>query len=190
MRWILPKWLKQIVGGLSDGAEWSIRRLQELPIVVRLGGWAIFQAVLFKVQPQLWRGLVTLTATLERFETLGVEIQLLLLAIALVPIQTAVIVFTLKDPEIVVSIVSSTDRNSLDSAVADGGIRTEHDENDRKPITSGFGAILGVISGAAFGSIFGPAGTIGVAVLGAILGDEYERRKREDTHTVVHHLEG
>lgn len=185
-----PEWLTNVVGGLGDGTEWLARRIQNLPIVVRLGGWAVFQAVLFKIQPQLWRGLVTVTTTLGRFEGLRLEIQLLFLVITLLPIQTAVLVFTFKNPEIVINIVNSTERDSPDSTVADGGIRMERDDSEENSGTSGLGAALGVISGAAFGSLFGPAGTIGVAVLGAILGDEYERRKRETTYTVVRNLEG
>lgn len=118
------------------------------------------------------------------------KLRFSLLILALVPIQTAILVFTFKYHGIVVNLVNSAERGSPNDAVADGGVRAERDESEQKPNTSGFGAVLGILSGAAFGSIFGPAGTIGVAVLGAILGDEYECQKREAAPTVVHRLEG
>ncbi|WP_132056977.1 hypothetical protein [Halorussus amylolyticus] len=68
--------------------------------------------------------------------------------------------------------------------IADGGSNVDWDDVDGG--TSGIGGVGGAFAGAAFGSVFGPAGTIGFAVLGAMLGDEYEKRELKRRHAIIH----
>ena len=121
--------------------------------------------------------------------TFPLQTQLLLFVIALLPMQTAVLSYRLNNPEGVVVIMENTENDSPGGAVTDGGTTPDGNEEERQPNTSGFGAVLGLLSGAAIGSIFGPAGAIGVAVLGAMLGDEYERRETHKTRIVVREFE-
>ncbi|WP_135826517.1 hypothetical protein [Halorussus ruber] len=65
-----------------------------------------------------------------------------------------------------------------ESTVADGGTPAKpRDEDELSP--SGAGAISGAIAGGALGLAWGPAGVIGLAVLGAMVGDEWEQRVLE-----------
>lgn len=82
-----------------------------------------------------------------------------------------------------------TDADSSRSTIADGGTTSEEKQNEPRPDTTGFGAVLGLLSGVALGSVFGLAGAIGVAALGAMLGDEYERREAGEPRVVVRELE-
>ena len=185
----VPEWLEQVVGGLRDGKDWFVRELQTLPILVRAIGWLVFQAILFKVQPWIWRSLMFLFGFVGTVGTLPLQTQLLLFVIALLPMQTAVLSYRLNNPEGIVVIMENTESDSTGGAVTDGGTPPDRNEKERQLNTSGFGAVLGLLSGAALGSIFGPAGAIGVAVLGAMLGDEYERRKTRKTRIVVREVE-
>lgn len=185
----IPEWFEQVARGLGDGTDWLVREVQTLPLLVRISGWLIFQAILFKAQPWLWRGLVAASDTVGTFGTLELQTKLLLVVVALLPIQTVVLSYNFKSQELVVNIVKRPDASTSKDAVADGGESSEDTRKRGSTSTSGFGAVLGLLSGAALGSLFGPAGTIGVAVLGAMLGDEYERRKKRDSRVVVRELE-
>lgn len=84
MRWV-PGWIKQVLRGLSDGKDWLLDAFQALPLLVRVSGWVVFQAVLFKVQPWLWRGLTTLYTTAGTFGASATRTQLLLLIVGRIP---------------------------------------------------------------------------------------------------------
>ncbi|WP_276280925.1 hypothetical protein [Halorussus caseinilyticus] len=41
MRGRVLRWVAQVVGEPSDGKDWLVRKWRTLPILVRLGGWAV-----------------------------------------------------------------------------------------------------------------------------------------------------
>ena len=183
MRERVPDWLIQVARGISAGKNWFFGKLQDTPLFVRIGGWFLFQAILFKVQPRLWRGLVSVIETIRQVQGFAFRTQLLFVIIGLLIGQSVTVILKLMSVEDVVKSMTDSAENSPE-AIADGGTSVNWDDVDRG--TSGIGGVGGAFAGAAFGSVFGPAGTIGFAVLGAILGDEYERREMKRRHAIIH----
>ena len=177
MRERVPEWLTQVVRGLGNGLNWFVRELRSLPPLVRLGGWVAFQAVLFKVQPQLWHGLVTIARFAGGIATLNVRTRLLIVVLLFLAGQTALVVSKLNRLRILVKNMNAPIREETEP-MTDGGSRTEWVQEDETS-PSGVGAVCGAVAGGAVGIAWGPAGVIGLAVLGAMVGDEWEQRVLE-----------
>ncbi|USZ69147.1 hypothetical protein NGM10_05260 [Halorussus salilacus] len=177
MRERTPEWLTQIRRGLRDGKNWFVQELRSLPPLVRLGGWAVFQAVLFKIQPQLWHGLTTIARFVGGLTTLHVRTRLLSIVLLFLAGQTALVVSKLNKLRMIVKNMEGSIREET-GPVTDGGSRTELvREEESGP--SGVGAVCGAVAGGALGIAWGPAGVIGLAILGAMVGDEWEQRVLE-----------
>jgi len=174
MRGRIPEWLLQIVGGLSDGKTWVIGRYRELPALIRASTWLAFQLVLFKLQPVLWRGFVTVTGTVGTLVELDIRTQLLLVVILFLSGHAAFVVPTLNSLHEIVENMDSNARRASETAT-DGGSPAER-RSDGELSPSGAGAISGAVAGGAVGILWGPATIIGLAVLGAMIGDEWEQR--------------
>lgn len=174
MRERVPEWLAKVVGGLGDGKDWLLRELRSLPMVVRAGGWLAFQGVLFKIQPQLWYALVEIAGVVGEVAGLERRTQLLLLVLCLLSGLTAFVVPKLNSLHSIVESMETSGRET-ETTVADGGSPAKRREKDELS-PSGAGAISGAIAGGALGFPWGPAGVIGLAVLGAMVGDEWEQR--------------
>lgn len=170
----VPEWFEQVAGGLSDGKDWVAREFRELPLVFRASGWVVLQAFLFKVQPYFWDGLVEIAEVIVGLTELTVRTQLLLAVLLLL---SSHIVFVIPKLNRLHNIVTNMDSDSKQSAepLADGGPPTRHQGNDELS-PSGAGAVVGVVAGGAVGTLWGPATIIGLAVLGAMVGDEWEQR--------------
>ena len=178
MRGRVPKWLIQVIGGLSDGKDWLVDKYRGLPSPIRASGWLVFQAVLFKLQPKFWHGLVAVVELMAHFRALNVRTHLLLLVVLLLVGHAAFVVPKLNSLH---TIVKNMDNSSPDAgeAVADGGTKAKQRRDDELS-PSGAGAISGAIAGVAFGLVLGPPWIIGLAVLGAMVGDEWEQRVLDD----------
>lgn len=177
MRERVPEWLMQVVRGLGNGMDWFVRELRSLPPLVRLGGWVAFQAVLFKVQPQLWHGLVMMARFAGGLTTLNARTHLLIVVLLFLAGQTALVVSKLNKLQMIVQNMDASVREETEQ-MTDGGSRTEWVQEDEVS-PSGVGAVCGAVAGGAVGIAWGPAGVIGLAVLGAMVGDEWEQRVLE-----------
>lgn len=183
MRERVPDWVTQLARGIGAGKDWILGKLQKAPLLVRIGGWILFQAVLFKVQPHLWRGLVSIVEAISEVQSFAFRTQLLFVILGLLIGQTVTVILKLMSVEDVVKSMTDSAENPPE-AIADGGTTVSWDDVDGG--TSGIGGVGGAFAGAAFGSVFGPAGTIGFAVLGAMLGDEYEKRELKRRYAIIH----
>lgn len=174
----VPEWFEQVIGGLRDGKDWLIGEYRGLPAPIRAGGWLVFQAVLFKLQPKFWHGLVAVVELLDHFRALDVRTHLLLLVVLLLVGHAAFVVPKLNSLHTIVKNMDNSS-NGAGEAVADGGTNAERQLDDELS-PSGAGAISGAIAGVAFGLVLGPPWIIGLAVLGAMVGDEWEQRVLDD----------
>lgn len=124
MRRRIPEWLLQVGGGLNDGKTWLVGSYRTLPAPVRAGTWLAFQAILFKLQPELWRGFVAVAGAVGTLMQLDVRTQLLLVVLLLLSGHAAFVVPKLNSlHEIVENMDSNTGRAS--ETVTDGGSPAE-----------------------------------------------------------------
>jgi hypothetical protein len=195
--------LEQICGALGTAKRRGLARWGDTPFSVKIAVWLPFQAVMFRVQPILWRVLTdtaavtgnTARVVVDSLATLGVQTQLLSVLVGLFALQTTILSLWLDETraavgesnetieEILVKVedVHQTVERAASAADTspDGGTRmhTNDGSGDTRGETTGTGALGGAVAGGAFGaSLGGPAGAIGGAVLGLILGDEAETR--------------
>lgn len=174
MRGRTPEWLSQVVDGLGDGKTWLVATYRGLPAPIRAGGWLLLQAILFKLQPELWNGFRTVAEMVGAVTALHVRTQLLLVVLLLLSGHAAFVVPKLNSLHDVVENMDSSTRGAGET-VADGGSpANRRSDDDLSP--SGAGAISGAVAGGAVGILWGPATIIGLAVLGAMIGDEWEQR--------------
>jgi hypothetical protein len=174
----VPEWFEQVVGGLSDGKDWVVRRIRSLPTPVRATGWLTFQALLFKIQPHLWHGLLRVVRFVTGLLELKLHVQLLLGVIALLAVQTALAENRFKRLRRVVESMEKLNNESK-PAVADGGPEIEVEQKADNWNSARVYAACGAVAGGAIGVGWGPAGVIGLSVLGAMVGDEVAQRTLE-----------
>jgi len=178
MRGRTPEWLLQVAGGLNDGRKWTSRKLRSLPRPVRYGSWIVVQAVLFKLQPWLWNGLVSVVGIVTGLLKLQLHVQLLVVVLAILTTQT---ILTENRFKRTWKIVESMDRSAEDTPIlADGGSNVDSEFESFKRSSWRVHVVCGAIAGGAFGIGWGPAGVIGLAILGGMLGDEWAKHTFED----------
>jgi hypothetical protein len=176
---IVPDWLMQVAGGLKDGGEWFVQKVRGKPTVLRYSWWVVLQAILFKIQPYLWQVLLDVVEFVTGVFELRLNVQLLLLVLLFLSRQTALSENRFKRyRKVVESMDNSLER--VDGTATDGGveIRREHDPDDRRLWR--VYVVCGAIAGGAIGVGWGPAGTIGLAVLGAMIGHDWAQRVLEE----------
>lgn len=106
---------------------------------------------------------------------LSLPAQLLIIVLALLAGQTALAENRFKHLRIIVeSMDSSGDRAEV--RATDGGPAMNQEDSLHDWNSTPVYVACGAIAGGALGVGWGPAGVIGLAVLGAMLGDEYARR--------------
>ena len=170
----VTEWLEQVVGGLSDGKDWVVRKLKSLPTPVRYGGWFVAQAFLFKIQPWLWYVLLDVVGFVTGALELRLKVQLLVAVLAFLTIQTVLAENRFKRLR---KIVKDMDDSTMSENVtaADGGseigLREPRDDWNSARVY----AFCGAVGGGALGVPWGPAGVIGLAILGAMIGYDLER---------------
>lgn len=191
--------LWSFLGGVGRAYRRGRDRWQRLPAGAKIALWLPFQAILFKAQPILWngieyaiftisRGIIAITSSVARMNT---QSQLILLLVSLFALQTTVLstIFMRMEGHVATTRQSAeaierrtrrmvSDIDDASERLTDGGARS--DDRDREETvrgTTGTGAIGGAIGIGALGAALGgPAGGIGGAVLGFILGEEFEKR--------------
>jgi hypothetical protein len=87
----IPEWLEQIADGLRDGTDWFVREIRTPPTPVRVIGWLGFQALLFKLQPQLWHLLIEVVQFVASVSAMELHVQLLLVVITILVGQTLLV---------------------------------------------------------------------------------------------------
>ena len=175
----VPQWLEQIASGLSNGKNRIVRRVRRLPTPVRATGWLTFQALLFKIQPHLWHGLVGVVQFVTRLAELQLHVQLLLVVLAFLAVQTALAENRFKQLRVVVESMEELD-NETKLVVSDGGTEIEVEQNTDDWNSARVYAACGAVVGGSIGVGWGPAGVIGLAVLGAMVGDELAQRTLDE----------
>jgi hypothetical protein len=175
----IPEWLEQIADGLRDGTDWFVREIRTPPTPVRVIGWLGFQALLFKLQPQLWHLLIEVVQFVASVSAMELHVQLLLVVITILVGQTLLVENRFK---LVRKIVENMDNSAPEAGTvaSDGGTNVEIETRTGDRRRWWICVVCGAITGGEIGLFWGPAGVIGLAVLGAMLGDEWVRRTRDE----------
>jgi hypothetical protein len=159
---------------LSDGKKWVVRKWNGLPTPVTYGGWLVVQAVLFKIQPWLRNGLLDVVNLVIIVFQLRLHVQLLLVVLAVLGVQTLLAESRFKRLRRIVENMDSR-ATSDDQTATDGGREVELEERTDDWNSGWVYAFSGAVAGGAIGVGWGPAGVIGFALLGAMLGYDLER---------------
>ena len=173
----VPDWLIQVTGGLNEGRKWVARKLEGLSRPLRYTGWVVFQGILFRIQPHIWYALLDVVEFITEIVTLPIHVQLLLVVVALLVAQTAL---TENRFNRTWRIVENMDESPIDStAVTDGGQQDGVGTGAYKRSSWRIYVVCSATIGGIIGVNLGPAGVIGFAVLGAMLGDDWARTTLE-----------
>lgn len=169
------------------GSKWN-----ELSLLAKILAWIPAQAILFKLQPELWKALRIITDLLMstvgfiivETSTLEFRLQLLLVIVGIFTLQTTILSLRLIRLEYRINELADQlgDFDEVpDSIMTDGGDSTDLSKKvGDESQSTGTGAIGGALTGGAFGaSIGGPAGALGGALLGGIIGRELEKKSAE-----------